>query len=120
MSNELKIFGKVFKVTKRAEFGTPIRTILYSADYGILRFGIADHNTAITCGLNLVTEELNYGRFKSAASLERAVELLETAARRIMRECFEIAGPIVATFDANGLGGIPGKAMSVVTFIGES
>ena len=38
----------------------------------------------------------NYTHRDNRETLESSIEWLETTARRIMRECFEVAGPMVA------------------------
>jgi len=112
MTDELKIFGKVMISSRLVE------GFRYRAKVGIFSFAIQE-----SAGVGF-TGEIAIGVSQVFSTWRRwdAVEIvsaLESEARRIMRECLEIAGPIVATFDANGLVAPVNQSASRVTFWGD-
>ena len=89
VSDELKIFGKVMQKIPSAEAN------VFHQDYGVLRFGVYEYNgTVLQCHIWVGTTCI--ASTDGCGTREKAIEWLESEARRIMRECLEIAtGPVL-------------------------
>ena len=94
MTDTLKIFGREMKLAQPHWHIVRHELLLGMFMFRVEEVNPGQKNGYILAGINtnLVRDEVF-----EAGEAEKAVAFLESEARRIMRECFEIAGPMMVT-----------------------
>lgn len=96
-ADKLTIFGKPFLVEQHAD-----DYVLYKQWYGMFELAISERGGLPQCYIYIGNRCRSVNESSEPRTVEAARDWLESEARRIMRECFEIAGIVLEKFEMKG------------------